>query len=67
MSSEQPEPEQPRTVIGVKTATILYTLLGAAAFVTLHGKALAVTLIIVLGLAAKSYLHYWTNRRSKVD
>ncbi len=65
MTPEESEPEQQRTVIGVKTATVLYVLLGAAAFVTLHGTALAVTLIIVLGLAAKSYLHYWSNRRSK--
>ena len=62
---EEREPEQPRTLIGVKTATILYVLLGTAALATLHGKALIVALIIVVGLAAKSYLHYWSEKRSK--
>ncbi len=61
----QERPEQPRTLIGVKTATILYTVLGAAAFATLRGKALVVALIIVLGLAAKSYLHYWKEKQDK--
>jgi hypothetical protein len=65
MTPEEPEPEQPRMLIGVKTATILYTLLGAAAFATLHGKALGVALIIVVGLAAKSYLHYWGEKQMK--
>jgi hypothetical protein len=65
MTPEEPEPEQQHTVIGVKAATILYALLSAAAFVTLHGKALGVALIIVLGLAAKSYLHYWSRKQSK--
>jgi hypothetical protein len=65
MTPDEPDPEQPRTLIGVKAATILYVLLGTAAFVTLHGKALVVALIIVLGLAAKSYLHYWSEKQSK--
>jgi hypothetical protein len=62
---EEREPDRPRTLIGVKAATVLYTLLGAAAFVTLHGKALILALIIVIGLATKSYLHYWSEKRSK--
>ena len=65
MTPEDSKPEQQRTVIGVKTATILYLLLGAAAFFTLHGKALVLTLIIVVGIAAKSYLNYWSNRQTK--
>jgi hypothetical protein len=63
MTSEEPEPQQPRTLIGVRTATILYILLVAAAFVTLHGNALGVALIILFGLAAKSYLHYWSEKQ----
>ena len=62
---EEPDPEEQRTVIGVKTATVLYVLLAAAAFATLHGKALIVALIIVIGLAAKSYLHYWHEKHGE--
>jgi hypothetical protein len=54
--------EKPRTVIGWRTATVLYVLLVAFAFWTLHGRALALGLIIVGALAAKSYLHWWKER-----
>ncbi len=55
-------PERSQTVIGVRTATILYLLIAVAAIVTLKGKPLILALIIVFGLAAKSYLHYWKQK-----
>ena len=57
------DPEiNPRTLIGPRTAIILYLLLVAFACWQLHGKALALALIIIGGLAAKSFLHYWRAR-----
>jgi hypothetical protein len=55
--------DRPQTMIGVRTATLLYVLLCIATFATMKGKALALSLIIILGTAAKSYLHYWKTRR----
>jgi hypothetical protein len=55
-------PEQSRGVIGLRTALILYALLVVAAFATLKGTALIIGLIIVLGLAAKSYVHHLRGR-----
>jgi hypothetical protein len=40
----------------------LYALLVGAAFATLKGTALIIALIIVLGLAAKSYVHHLRGR-----
>ncbi|HEY7210173.1 MAG TPA: hypothetical protein VH477_07860 [Bryobacteraceae bacterium] len=54
--------EKPRTMIGWRTATVLYLLLIVFACATLHGKALALGLIIVGGIAAKSYLHFWKSK-----
>ena len=54
--------EKSHTVIGWRTATVMYVLLVAFAFWTLHGKALALGLIIVGAIAAKSYLHWWKER-----
>ena len=51
-----------RTMIGWRTATVLYLLLIAFAFWSLHGEALALGLVIVGGIAAKSYLHWWRER-----
>jgi hypothetical protein len=68
---EDSEPDQenfhecPKTMIGLRTATLLYLLLCVAAFSTMTGKALALSLIIIFGTAAKSYLHYW--KRTKRD
>lgn len=56
--------QAPRTAIGVGTATILYLLTGLAAIVMLRGKPLMLALIIVFGLAAKSYVHYWRGKSS---
>jgi hypothetical protein len=49
-------------MIGPRTAAILYTILVAISIATLHGKALAFALIIVLGLAVKSYVDYLRRR-----
>ena len=51
-----------QTLIGWQTAAILYALLLAACGAMLKGKALALGLIIVLGLAAKSFVHYLRER-----
>ncbi len=56
--TETAAPERPRTAIGVWTAMISYLLIAVAAGVTLKGKPLILALIIVVGLAAKSYVHY---------
>jgi hypothetical protein len=60
--TESTSPEAQRTAIGARTATILYLLIAIAAIVLLKGKPLLLALIIVFGLAAKSYVHY---RRQK--
>jgi uncharacterized membrane protein YiaA len=49
-------------MIGIRTAMVLYALLLVAAFATLKGTALYVALIIVLGIAAKTYLHHLRDR-----
>jgi len=51
-----------RTIIGWRTATALYLVLIALAFASLHGRALLLGLIIIGGVAAKSYLHWWKQR-----
>ena len=56
-------PSEPsRTVIGIRTAMVLYALLLVAAFATLKGTALYIAVIIVLGIAVKTYLHHLRNR-----
>ena len=55
-------PEHSRGVIGLRTALILYALLVVASFATLKGTALFIALVIVLGLAAKSYVHHLRGR-----
>ncbi len=55
-------PEQPRSLIGFRTAMILYGVLVVASFAKLKGTALALALIIVLALAAKSYVHHLRSR-----
>jgi len=49
-------------MIGARTAAILYAVLAAISIATLHGKVLAFALIIVLGLAVKSYVDYLRRR-----
>lgn len=56
-------PNEPsRGMIGLRTALILYSLLAVAAIATLKGTALAVALLVVLGLAAKTYVHHVRGR-----
>jgi hypothetical protein len=49
-------------MISGRIAAVLYAILAAISFLTLHGKALAFALILVLGLAAKSYIDYLRSR-----
>ena len=54
MNTQQPS----RTVIGFKTALILYGCLILVAFLRLKGMPRYLSLVVVIGLAAKSYLHH---------
>jgi hypothetical protein len=56
------QPEQPRGMIGIKTAIVLFVLLALAAFATLKGPSLYITLLIVLALAVKAYVHHLRSR-----
>ena len=56
------QPEYSRGVIGLRTALLLYGLLVVAAFAKLKGTALVIALIIVLGLAAKTYVQHLRDR-----
>jgi hypothetical protein len=49
-------------MIGFRTAFGLYALLVILAALTLHGTALALALIIVLGLAAKTLVDFLRRR-----
>jgi len=49
-------------MISGRIALILYAVLVAISIATLHGKALAFALIVVLGLAVKSYIDYLRRR-----
>ena len=55
-------PEPGRSVIGLRTALILYALLVIFAALTLKGTALIIALLIVGALAVKSVLHYFRER-----
>ncbi|MBV9759934.1 MAG: hypothetical protein JO340_05175 [Acidobacteriaceae bacterium] len=49
-------------MIGIRTAMILFTLLAVAAFATLKGAALWITLLIVAALAVKAFVHHLRSR-----
>jgi hypothetical protein len=49
-------------VIGPKTAFVLYAVLVGVALLRLHGLALSLALVIVLGLAAKTMVDYFRRR-----
>lgn len=51
-----------KSVISIRTAALLYALLVLVSFLTLKGPALALALIIIGGLAVKSYLHHLRSR-----
>ncbi len=55
-------PEPGRSVIGFRTAIILYILLAIAALTTLRGTARIIALLIVGLLAAKTYVHHVRRR-----
>ncbi len=55
-------PEPSRSLIGLRTALILYAVLTVFAVLTLKGTALTLTLLIVGALAVKSVLHYLRER-----
>jgi len=62
------EPEdRPPGMIGARTAAILYLVLAAIAVAVLRGKPLFVGLIIIAGLAAKSFLHHWKQKHETED
>jgi len=49
-------------MIGHKTAFALYAVLVIVALVRLHGLALSLVLVIILGLAAKTTVAYFRRR-----
>jgi len=49
-------------VIGFRTAFALYAVLIVAGLLTLHGVALSLALVIVLGFAAKTAVDYFRRR-----
>jgi hypothetical protein len=51
-----------KTLIGPRTAAILFAALILLVVFNLHGKALIVALAIVLGLAAKAFVEYLRRR-----
>jgi high-affinity Fe2+/Pb2+ permease len=56
------EPGAHKGVIGIRTAVALYALLAAWSLATLKGIALAFALIVIVGLAIKSYVHFLRSR-----
>jgi hypothetical protein len=50
--------EPPRSLIGIRTAFALYAVLAALALLTLKGNFRILALVIVVGLAAKSYVDH---------
>lgn len=56
------QPEGHKGVIGIGTAMVFFALLAAWSIATLKGIALAVALIVVIGLAIKSYVHFLRSR-----
>ena len=55
-------PEPSGSAISFRTAMILFAVLAITSVLTLKGPALALALIIVLGLAAKAYVHHLRSR-----
>jgi hypothetical protein len=51
-----------KTIIGARTAFLLYAALVGAAFALLTGTPRAIALIVVFGLAAKSYIDFLRRR-----
>ncbi|HEY1950912.1 MAG TPA: hypothetical protein VGG97_28115 [Bryobacteraceae bacterium] len=53
-----------KTMIGPRTAFLLYAALAGAAFLFLTGTPRIIALIVVFGLAAKSYVDFLRRRLS---
>jgi len=51
-----------KTMIGARTACLLYAALVGASFVLLKGTPRVIALIVVFGLAAKSYIDFLRRR-----
>lgn len=51
-----------KSVIGLKTALILFAVLTVFAFLTLKGAALVIALLIVFALVAKTVVHHLRGR-----
>ena len=49
-------------VINIGTAIGLFALLAVVSILTLKGLALAFALIVIVGLAAKAYVHFLRSR-----
>ena len=62
MSSPEPDSKFERGLIGIRTAMLLFALLAAIAFATLHGPALCIALLTVLALAVKAFVHHLRSR-----
>ncbi len=62
MDEQEDRPELGRKIISLRTGMIAYAVLAIIAFATLTGYALGVALIVILGLALKSYLYYLRER-----
>lgn len=56
------EPSEQNSVIGIRTAMILFAVLAAAAWATLKGPALLIALLIVFALAIKAFVHHLRSR-----
>ncbi|MFL6414172.1 MAG: hypothetical protein ACJ74Y_00660 [Bryobacteraceae bacterium] len=54
--------ERGASVIGLRTALVLYAVLVILAFVTVKGTARLLTLLIVGALVVKSIIHYYRDR-----
>jgi hypothetical protein len=50
------------SVIGLRTALLLYAVLVLVAILTLKGTARTLTLLVVGALVAKSIIHYYRDR-----
>lgn len=50
------------SVIGLRTALMLYAVLVVLAFLTLKGTARTLTLLIVGALVAKTVIHFYRDR-----
>ena len=57
------EEERPSTLIGIRTALLLYVLLLAGASLFLKGNLRLVMLVVILGLVAKSFVHHLRSRQ----